>query len=178
MDYLKLFKYCPKCGSKTKNIEHDEQVMPTCQNESCGFILWQNSKPAVAVMIRDDKERVLMTKRGIAPDKGKLDMPGGFVMFGEQLEEAAIRETKEEVGVDIEVIKCLGHWVDGYKYQEVDDYSFIVVMKARIVSGEVKPADKREIADIEWVDPTKVDKSRLAFTYNERFLENKLLNGN
>lgn len=171
MDYLNLFKYCPKCGDKTEKQEHDGQVMPTCQSESCGFILWYNSKPAVAVMIRDDKERVLMTVRGIAPDKGKLDMPGGFVMFGEQLEDAAIREAKEEVGVDVEVGECIGHWVDGYFYQGIDDYSFVVVMEARIVGGKPRPADRREIVGIEWVDPARVDKSRLAFTYNERFLK-------
>ena len=145
--------------------------MPTCRNGLCGFILWQNSKPAVAVMIRDDKGQVLMTVRGIEPEKRKLDMPGGFVMFGEQLKDAAVREVKEELGVDVEIGECLGHWVDGYFYQGIDDYSFIAVMEARIVGGEARPADKREIAGIEWVNPATVDKSRLAFTYNERFLE-------
>ena len=121
-------------------------------------------------MIRDDMGRILMTERGINPDKGKLDMPGGFVMFGEQLEDAAVREAKEEVGVDVEIGRCIGHWVDGYNYQGIDDYSFVVVMEAKIVNGEARPADRREIASLEWVDPAGVDKSRLAFTYNEKFL--------
>jgi ADP-ribose pyrophosphatase YjhB (NUDIX family) len=171
MDYLTLFKYCPKCGSKTKNQDHDDQVMPTCENKSCGFIHWYNSKPAVAVIIRDDKKRILMTVRGIEPDKGKLDMPGGFAMFGEQLEDAAVREVKEELGIEMKVGGCVGHLVDDYFYQGIDDYSLVVVIEARIMSGKPRAADKQEIAGIEWVNPATVDTSRLAFTFNEIFMK-------
>ena len=42
-------------------------------------------------------------RRGFEPSRGLWTMPGGFVDLGESVEEAAIRETKEEIGVDIEI---------------------------------------------------------------------------
>lgn len=54
-----------------------------------------------AVVIRDNA--ILMTERKYPPFKGMWALPGGHLEFGEQLEAAAIRETKEETGINIEV---------------------------------------------------------------------------
>ena len=54
-----------------------------------------------AVVTRDNA--ILMTERKYSPFKGMWALPGGHLEFGEKLEEAAIRETKEETGINIAV---------------------------------------------------------------------------
>ena len=171
IDYLKVFKFCPKCGSRLKPQEHDKQMMPTCVSEKCGFIFWHNSKPCVVAIILNDANHVLMTSRGIEPDQGKLDLPGGFVMLGELPEDAVIRETKEELGVDVEVLDFVGFAVDRYYYQDFHETTLISAYLVKIVSGEPYAADNREIGGIEWVDPDDFDSERLAFSNNETFIK-------
>lgn len=58
-----------------------------------------------AVVIRD--KAILMTERRYSPFRGMWSLPGGHLEFGERLEEAAVRETKEETGIDIAVTQFL-----------------------------------------------------------------------
>ncbi len=58
-----------------------------------------------AVIVKDGK--VLLTKRGNEPSKGKWGIPGGVVELGESVEEAVVREVKEETGVDCRPLKRL-----------------------------------------------------------------------
>jgi 8-oxo-dGTP diphosphatase len=61
----------------------------------------------VGILIRR-KERYLLIKRAAAPDAGLWSIPGGLVEVGEKAAEAAIREAREETGLDVEVIETLG----------------------------------------------------------------------
>lgn len=170
-DYLSVFKFCPKCGGELKPKEHDKQVMPTCVSEECSFVFWQNAKPCVVAIILNNAGHTLMTVRGMEPDKGKLDLPGGFVMLNEDPEDAVIRETKEEVGVNVEVLDFVGVEVDKYYYQGYFETTLVIGYLASIVSGEPYVADRNEIGGIEWVDPDDFEREKIAFSCNEKFLE-------
>lgn len=165
-----MYRYCPRCGSSLAVTKHDGQHVPICQNSECGFIFWQNAKPCASVLIPDGKGRVCMAIRAIHPDKGKLDLPGGFLHEDEHPDDGAKREIREELGVDISIEGYLGFAVD--RYEETGTYSYytlIVCAIGRITKGVPQPTD--DIAGIEWVDPATVSPGRLAFTNNKTFLD-------
>ena len=58
------------------------------------------------------KGKIVLVKRRNPPFKDRFALPGGFVEIGETVEEAAVREAKEETGLDIEIIKLLGVYSD------------------------------------------------------------------
>lgn len=169
-DYLDVFKFCPRCGGNLKAQKHDGQIMPTCVNDKCGYIFWQSSSPTVAAVIVNDKRQVLLTKRAIDPDKGKLDLPGGFLQYGELPEEGMKREAFEEIGVEIKIKDIIGFVMDDYYYQERMMTNLVIGMEAVIVSGDPVRRDKREIADLVWRDFDNINKSELALGYNEKLL--------
>lgn len=66
-------------------------------------------KPVVGVgALISDGERYLLIKRAAEPDAGFWSVPGGLVEVGERAEDAAVREAKEETGLDVEVVELLG----------------------------------------------------------------------
>ena len=98
----KIMKYsfCPKCGNKLKIVKHENKTRLQCA--SCGFIFYQNAKPTASVLIENNKGEILLTRRAIEPLKGYWDTAGGFCEEDEHPENAARREIKEELGIDIE----------------------------------------------------------------------------
>ena len=64
---------------------------------------------AFALILREGQ--ILMIKRGIKPHRGYWCPPGGVRDEGESLEEVAVREVKEETGLDVEVMETLGQVV-------------------------------------------------------------------
>lgn len=90
--------FCPKCGSNEFTFHEDQSFL--C--DKCQFHLYINSSAAVAALIINDKDEILLTKRAVNPHKGMLDLPGGFVDIMETAENALIREIKEELNLDID----------------------------------------------------------------------------
>ncbi len=165
------YKHCPVCGDKLLISKHEEDQAPVCQNPNCRFIFWQNPKPCSSIIIPDEQGRVLMTVRGIQPDKGKLDLPGGFLNESEPPEGGAKREAHEELGIDIEIVKCVGFAIDTYTSHggKITGHTLNIGLEAKIISGEPQALD--EITAIKWIDPQNPPLDRLAFTNNAYFLK-------
>lgn len=106
---MQQFNFCYSCGGTlTKGEPYDPQ-----QCTSCKMHVFHNSKPCSGVFIFHEN-KVLLIKRGIEPKYGTWDVPGGFGTVLELPEDIAIREAKEETGLDIK----LGQLI----HTEVDDY--------------------------------------------------------
>ena len=67
---------------------------------------------SVDVIIPDSEGRVILINRGHRPFKGDWCLPGGMVDEGETVEQAAIREVREEIGVDVHIDRMLGVFSD------------------------------------------------------------------
>ncbi|HEX2728203.1 MAG TPA: NUDIX domain-containing protein, partial [Rubrobacteraceae bacterium] len=92
------FRFCPADGTRLGEARASGGT--TCPE--CGRSWYRNSAPTVgAAIVQDGK--ALVTVRGIEPEKGKVDVPGGFLEVGEHPVEGLRREIQEELGVEAEV---------------------------------------------------------------------------
>lgn len=124
-----------------------------------------NSKPAASVLILDG-EKILLGKRSIEPSKGKWDIIGGFLNYGEHPHEGAIREAKEESGLDIEITGYIGTFMD--VYGENQEATLNMGFTSRIAGGEMLPND--DIAELKWFSAHHLP-SDIAFENGKRMLD-------
>jgi len=135
------FNFCPKCGNK---IDGDTEP-PHCS--VCDITYYRNPKPCASVLpVRNGK--VLLSKRGKDPYKGAYDIIGGFMEVDELPEATALREAKEETGLDMKIVSLLGAYTD--RYGEDGDYTLNFHYIAEILGGEMKAMD--DVAELEWID--------------------------
>jgi mutator protein MutT len=113
---LKKFAYCPACGSNHFEIHNEKSKICT----KCGFCFYLNPSSAVAAFIVNDKNELLVCRRGKNPAKGMLDLPGGFVDKGETAEQALVREIKEELNLFAENLIYLYSLPNSYRYSNFD----------------------------------------------------------
>jgi 8-oxo-dGTP diphosphatase len=148
------YRFCPECGGHLKDriTKENEPSRLICQN--CDFVLYLDPK-VVACAIVQYEEKIVLLRRGIAPQKGKWVMPGGYVDRGEKVEDAALRETKEECGLDIEITDLHGIYsYSGY-------VPVVVVYLARCLSGNLSPRD--ETLEARWFGKHEIPWEELAF---------------
>lgn len=94
-----MYKFCPNCGGALRdNKIFGADRLVCCK---CDFIFYQNPIAAVAVIIIQDNEVLLVLRKGSYA--GMWCIPCGFVEWSEDVRDAAIREVKEETGLDVEV---------------------------------------------------------------------------
>ena len=92
--------WCPYCRGALARVERGGRPRPTCT--ACGFVFFANPGVGAAVVIRDAAGRVLLVQRGAGQfGAGRWCFPCGFVEWGEDVRDAARRETREEAGVDV-----------------------------------------------------------------------------
>jgi ADP-ribose pyrophosphatase YjhB (NUDIX family) len=149
------YKFCPVCGSslEPRVLKTTEPKRLVCTNAACGFVFYLDPKIAVGTIIRiGDQGKIVLVKRAIEPGYGKWVFPGGYVDRGEEITLAALREAREEAGIDVR----LDHLVNIYSY--AGRSPVIVVYAATMISGELAVDDEGleirefDLDDIPWDD--------------------------
>jgi ADP-ribose pyrophosphatase YjhB (NUDIX family) len=125
------YRYCPVCAGalERRQLKTGDPERLVCA--SCGFVFYLDPKVAVGTIIRvpDDPERVVLVRRAIEPGYGRWVFPGGYVDRGEPTEIAAVREAREESGLEVR----LDGLVNLYSY--AGRAPVIIVYAATAVSG-------------------------------------------
>ncbi|WP_422739108.1 NUDIX domain-containing protein [Micromonospora sp. WMMD729] len=113
--------------------------------------------PSVSVVLVDEHERLLLVRHAGSPDRWGL--PGGAVEIGESPAEAAVREVREEIGVQIgglRLLDVLGGTDYEVTYSNGDQVAYVTaVYQAVIVDGTPAP-DQEEISELDWFTPTRL----------------------
>ena len=108
--------------------------------------------PSVVAFVQNDQGHVLMIQR---TDNGRWALPGGGHDVGESISDTVIRETREETGIDVEVVDLSGIYTDPGHVMVYDDgearQQFSMCFRARPVGGELRTSD--ETKEVRWVDP-------------------------
>jgi ADP-ribose pyrophosphatase YjhB (NUDIX family) len=113
--------------------------------------------PSVNVIVTDDQDRILLIRR---TDNDNWAVPGGAIDLGESLVEAAVRETKEESGIDCQITGITGIYTDPkhvilYTSNGEVRQEFSIVLTARPVGGQPTPSS--ETSEVRWVPRGEVD---------------------
>ena len=161
---VKPFNQCPNCGSSDTVFEDNKKF--SCRE--CAFAYFHNVAIAVGVILEYTRKIVLI-KRAKEPSKGKLDLPGGFVDPNESAEEAAIREVKEELMIDIKELKYLGSYPNIYKYKDVLYHTCDLFFYCKI---DAKPTEfnRTEIEELILISPLEIPDDKIAFESVKRGL--------
>jgi len=112
--------------------------------------------PAASVVVVGDDGRVLLQRR---TDNGMWALPGGKMDLGESLADCGIRETREETGLDIEIIGIVGTYTNPGHVFAYDDgevrQEFSICLLGRPVGGELRTSD--ESYEVAWLTPEETD---------------------
>jgi len=135
------FRYCPLCGTHLSSKEKGGVLRPACPN--CGFVQFQNPVPGAVVVIEKDGQ-ILLGKRAGSIGKGKWGLPQGYIEFDEDFLTAAIREVKEETGLDVE-IRSIINVVSNFLSPRL--HTLAIVLQAGVKSGELCACDDLETLD-------------------------------
>ncbi len=151
--------YCQQCGSPTEVRLVDDRPRPVCVR--CGAVTYLDPKLAVAVVIERDG-KLLFGRRGPgtrAP--GKWSFPAGFVERGERVEDAAVREVREEVGLEVTLGPLLG------LYSATDEVVVLAVYLATTIAGTALAQD--DLVEVGWFAPEALPD--LAFPHDARIVD-------
>ncbi len=96
------YNFCPRCAQKLKQEKLDGRARLKCINPKCDFIYYHNPIPAAgAIVIKENK--ILLVKRAVAPKIGWWCIPAGFMEWDEHPSQTAVRELREETGLDVKL---------------------------------------------------------------------------
>jgi ADP-ribose pyrophosphatase YjhB (NUDIX family) len=149
------YRFCPTCGSalESRLLKETEPARLVCV--SCGFVFYLDPKVAVGTIIRGPDDRIVLVRRAIEPGYGKWVFPGGYVDRGEPVLDAAVREAREETGLDIRIDGL----VNIYSY--AGRVPIIIVYAATMIGGTL--ACDEEGLEAEFFEPGSLPWDALAF---------------
>ena len=103
----------------------------------------------VYVMLRDDSGEKLLMVKNYGDNGSYYTLPGGAVEAGETLQEAAIREAKEETGLDVSVGGLFS--VSEEFFDERGHHAVFFIFEGQVLGGEITIAFPEEIEEVKWM---------------------------
>ena len=150
-------RFCPRCGTALRRRVSFGRRRRVCPQ--CGHVHFNDPKVAVGVVARRGG-RLLLVRRNHEPHLGEWSFPSGYVDAGEAPEEAAVRETKEETGLDVRIERLLG------AYSARGEPVIFIAYAARVTGGRIEVG--LECMDVRFFPPDALPP--LAFRHDDAIL--------
>jgi 8-oxo-dGTP diphosphatase len=131
-------KFCPHCAQPLVQREAFGRVRPVCP--ACGFVGFRDPKVAAGVLVERDG-CVLLTRRAHDPGRGLWGLPAGYMEWDERVEAAAVREAREETGLDVRLESVVG--VYSYPVRG----TVLIVYAATIMGGSLRTSEESEAVE-------------------------------
>jgi 8-oxo-dGTP diphosphatase len=146
------FRFCPVCGSplEPRVLKIGEPMRLVCTSSACGFVFYLDPKVAVGTIIGMPDGRIVLVKRAVEPGHGLWVFPGGYVDRGEDVRLAAVREAREEAGIEIRLDGLVGI------YSYAGSTPVVIVYRATWTRGNLAVDDENSeirlftAADLPW----------------------------
>jgi ADP-ribose pyrophosphatase YjhB (NUDIX family) len=124
--------------------------------------------PSVNVGVINELGEVLLIRR---TDNENWAMPGGAMDIGETIAEAGVRETREETGIECEIVGLVGVYTNPrhvmhYTSNDEVRQECSLVFAARPVGGE--PTTSSESREVRWVAPSEIDRYQMHPSMRQR----------
>jgi ADP-ribose pyrophosphatase YjhB (NUDIX family) len=162
-DAGRRYHYCPVCAAPLVVAAPPAEPRQVCA--ACDWVCYRNPAPGVVIMITEE-DRVLLGRRALSSfGAGTWCLPGGFIEYGEDFLTAAIRETREETGLTVEICSIISVCSN---FLAAELHTLVVVLKARILSGAARPGD--DLAELGWF-PLAGPFPELAFEADRHIIE-------
>jgi ADP-ribose pyrophosphatase YjhB (NUDIX family) len=162
---LESWKHCPRCGAGLEPFDGGARI----ECPECGFRYYASSKPTASGLVLDDDGRILLARRAREPDKGKWDLPGGFLNEGEDPHDGLRRELNEEASLDVEPLEFFDVVVDRYGDEDDAQRTLNLYWTCRVLRGTPTPAD--DVDELRWFARDELPPTaELAFRNNAKVI--------
>jgi ADP-ribose pyrophosphatase YjhB (NUDIX family) len=169
MDTPSQFLHCPYDGTPLIAAVGGPPTRPKGVGNwcpVCQFVDYRNPSPCVAFFVHEEG-RVLFVRRAREPERGKLDIPGGFIDYDETAEMAVVREAEEETDLEVAAGPYLGSLHDFYGGRRQPTLNLVFL--ATRLSGV--PRAKDDAAEVLWFDLDAIPADELAFPHQHHAVE-------
>jgi 8-oxo-dGTP diphosphatase len=130
------FGFCPQCGGPTVPRQVGGREREACP--ICNRTYFHNPVAAAAAVILDAEGRILLCHRSSSVFRGRWSIPAGFCEEDETIEACAVREAREETGLEVQLVDIL----DANSGFEVAGRPVVgVYFRAVAIGGEIAPGD-------------------------------------
>lgn len=140
-------RHCGRCGATT--VARDGGHMRECKNADCGHKCFPRTDPAIIVLVADG-DRCLLGRQKSWP-RGMYSTLAGFVEPGETLEQAVVREVREEAGVELDAAELRYFGSQPWPFPA----SIMLAFLARATSTALR-VDHQELEDARWVSAAEL----------------------
>lgn len=140
LEWDRTHRFCGACGTRTDHLPGERAR----RCPSCGLSTYPRIAPAMMVMVT--RGRQMLMGRGLHFPPGRYSALAGFVEAGETVEQAVVREVREEAGIEIRDLRYFGSQSWPFPH------SLMIAFRAEWAGGEIR-IDPNELADAQWFNP-------------------------
>ncbi len=150
--------FCAQCGGRNDWQLVEQRSRPVCTG--CHAVSYLDPKLAVGVLVTKNGRLLLGRRAEGAREAGRWSFPAGFVERGETVEAAAVRETREETGLEVDLDELVG------VYSESGETVVLIVYAGSLVGGSEQADDDLDM--LGWFEPSELPE--LAFPRDYRII--------